>query len=590
MAVEKPNDKVIVRPRHYADLVSRYMRPQAAMVALMGALLLGGTALYLIQPQIVRYFIDTARAGGENSALFSAGAAFIGITIVAQVVSVFADYTSAQVGWTATNNLRNDLARHCLRLDMSFHKSRTPGEMIERIDGDPTQLGSFFSRFVIDILGSVLLLGGALVLVAREDWRAGLALTLFAGVCMAVLFTLRNIATPYWKAEREASAQTFGFLEERLSGTEDIRTNNAKPYVMRRFHELMRTWYRKYRMSDLMGSMMFGSTIMMLIFGNALSLGVGAYLYINGDVTIGTVYLFLYYTSLLVWPINSLTSQLDSFQRATTSISRVVELTQAQSKVPDGPSADVSTGPLAVEFDRVSFSYGEGEAVLHDVSFTLAPGTVLGLLGRTGSGKTTMTRLLLRLYDPSSGAVRVGGRDVRELKVGALRERVKLVTQDVRLFQGTVRDNLTFFDPSIPDERMIEVIHSLGLSRWYESLPNGLDSELSSGGSGLSAGEGQLLAFARVFLRDAGVVILDEASSRLDRGTEQMIERAVDRLARGRTVIIIAHHLATVQRCDRIMVLEQGRIVEHGDRRALAADPSSRFARLLKTGLEEVLS
>ena len=232
--------------------------------------------------------------------------------------------------------------------------------------------------------------------------------------------------------------------------------------------------------------------------------------------------------------------------------------------------------------------------VLHNLSLRLQPGTVLGLLGRTGSGKTTMTRLLFRLYDPDNGTIRLGTtdglRDIRQLPLVDLRRRVGMVTQNVQLFHATVRDNLTFFDCSIPDEQILQVIQELELGEWLQSLPEGLDTELESGGGGLSAGEAQLLAFARIFLRDPRLVILDEASSRLDPTTERLIERAVDRLVQDRTAIIIAHRLGTVQRADEIVILEEGRICEHGVRSKLASDPTSRFYGLLQTGLEQVLA
>jgi ATP-binding cassette subfamily B protein len=219
-----------------------------------------------------------------------------------------------------------------------------------------------------------------------------------------------------------------------------------------------------------------------------------------------------------------------------------------------------------------------------EISLRLAPGRVLGLLGRTGSGKTTIARLLLRLYDPTGGEVRLGGLPVREASLADLRRRVALVTQEVQLFQGTVRDNVTLFDPAIPDERIIAALAGLGLTAWYRALPAGLDTELASGSGGLSAGEAQLLAFVRVFLKDPGLVILDEASSRLDPATEALLEEAVGRLLAGRTAIIIAHRLATVARADEILILEGGRISEYGARAELASEPTSRFARLLHTG------
>jgi ATP-binding cassette subfamily B protein len=218
----------------------------------------------------------------------------------------------------------------------------------------------------------------------------------------------------------------------------------------------------------------------------------------------------------------------------------------------------------------------------------LAPGRVLGLLGRTGSGKTTLTRLLFRLYDPTAGAIRLGGVDPRDMRHDELRARVGMVTQDVQLFQATVRDNLTLFDRSISDARIVAILEELGMRPWLNTLSLGLDTELSAGG-GLSAGESQLLAFARVFLQDPGLVVLDEASSRLDPATERLIERAVDKLLKGRTGIIIAHRLATVQRADEILILNRGRIAEHGAREQLACDPASRFATLLRVGMDEVL-
>jgi ABC-type multidrug transport system fused ATPase/permease subunit len=233
--------------------------------------------------------------------------------------------------------------------------------------------------------------------------------------------------------------------------------------------------------------------------------------------------------------------------------------------------------------------------VLHDLSFTLAPGTVLGLLGRTGSGKTTLCRLLFRLYDPDEGVICFGCDgsrgtvDLCALSLGDLRRRVGVVTQDIQLFQASVRDNLTLFDADIPDEHIERAICDLGMGEWLAALPEGLDTELASGGGGLSAGEAQLLALTRIFLQDPGLVILDEASSRLDPATEAMIERAVDALIQERTAIVIAHRLGTVQRADEILILEGGRICEHGPRAELAGDPNSRFYTLLQAGLEEVL-
>lgn len=579
---------------HYRDLLTTYLKPQRLKVVALTALLFGSIGLQLLNPQILRSFIDTATGAGSGTSslqrLLLLAGLFIGVALVSQAVSVAATYLSETVGWTATNLLRRDLARHCLHLDMSFHHARTPGELIERIDGDINALSAFFSQLVIKIFGSGLLMVGVLVVLFLEDWRIGIALTLFALVALVVLTLSRNFAVESMAADRQAHAMLFGFLEERIAGLDDLRANGAGSYVMRRLYQTMRDVVQLGRRAVMRGSSVWILTMSMFALGYALALGLGAYLYGAGAISIGTVYLFFQYTEMLRRPLEEISEQLKEFQRATASIGRVQELFSVQSTITDGPGAPFPSGPLAVEFDRVTFGYGDDAPVLNDISFALAPGTVLGLLGRTGSGKTTLTRLLFRLYDISDGAIRLGGVDLHSATLHDLRQRIGIVTQDVQLFQATVRDNLTLFDPAISDAQIMQALTDLELLPWLRSLPDGLDSELASGNSSVSAGEAQLLAFARVFLKDPGLVILDEASSRLDPATEARIERAVDKLLHNRTGIIIAHRLSTVQRADEILLLERGRIVEEGPRAQLADDPDSRFSQLLQAGMAEVLA
>jgi ABC-type multidrug transport system fused ATPase/permease subunit len=323
--------------------------------------------------------------------------------------------------------------------------------------------------------------------------------------------------------------------------------------------------------------------------GNAVAFVLAAYLYRTSAISLGTAFVIYYYTQLLFQPINLISNQLEDFQKASAGIVRIGELFNTRSALADGPGVPLPDGPLSVEFENVAFGYEDGDIVADHLSFKIEPGRVLGLLGRTGSGKTTITRLLLRLYDPLDGSIRLGGVDLRAARRAEVRQRIGMVTQDVQLFRATVRDNLTFFDPTIDDARLLDALAELGLAEWCRGLPRGLDTLVSAGGGGLSAGEAQLLAFTRVFLKDPGLVVLDEASSRLDPATERLIERAVDKLLQGRTGIIIAHRLATVRRADEILILDDGRIAEAGARDALARDARSRFAGLLRTGVEEVL-
>jgi ATP-binding cassette subfamily B protein/ATP-binding cassette subfamily C protein len=267
-------------------------------------------------------------------------------------------------------------------------------------------------------------------------------------------------------------------------------------------------------------------------------------------------------------------------------------LLDLSSALPDGkerfPLVGADHGAVGVAFHNVTFGYVADEPVIQDLTFSVQPGKVLGILGRTGGGKTTLARLLFRLYDPQSGEVRVNGVPVQKIRLRELRRQIGMVTQDVQLFHASVRDNLTFFKRTIPDACILDAIDEVGLAAWYRTLPDGLDTVLGTDGEGLSAGEAQLLAFTRVLLSNPGLVILDEASSRLDPVTERMIEQAMEKLFAGRTAIVIAHRLATIQRVDNILIIEDGCIIEQGDRKTLAKDADSRFAALLRTGLEEV--
>jgi ABC-type multidrug transport system fused ATPase/permease subunit len=566
------------------------MKPQWRRALLLGVVLISSIALQLINPQIIRFFIDTVKNGGELSTLAYTGVLFLAVGLATQALSVYASYLGTDVGWTATNLLRSDLARHCLSLDMPFHNERTPGELIERIDGDVTALSNFFSLFVVRIVGGTLLLLGALALLYREDWRVGLVLTLFAAISMALLHRFQNIAVPSTTAEREASAALYGFLEERLAGLDDIRANGAGPYVMRRFYELARELFFIGRKAQIMRTIIWVILIGLFNLGEIGALGMGIYLFQVGTITIGTVFLFFQYTELLQGPLEQISMELQDLQKAGASIGRIEELLKIGRTMRDGTEPLPATGALAIEFDDVTFEYAAGTPVLKRLSFELVPGTVLGLLGRTGSGKSSLTRLLFRLYDPTAGGVMVGGVDTRAARLHDLRTRVAMVTQEVQLFHASVRDNLTFFDGTITDERIMEVIDDLGLGDWLARLPNGLDTELTGNGGGLSAGEAQLLAFTRIFLKDPGVVILDEPSSRMDLATEALLERAMAKLLEGRTAIIIAHRLSTVARADEILILDHGTIREHGNRAELERDSTTYFHRLLQTGLEKELA
>ncbi len=574
----------------YRELLVRFVLPFRGRMALLVVLLISTIGLQLLNPLILRRFIDTALARSSFGDTTTIAVVYTLVALLSQVVGIAEAYVAADVAWRATNRLRSAVAHHCLSHDMAFHSEHLPGELIERIDGDISTLANFFSRFVISILGNMLMLVGILIVLVSVDWRIGVSVTVYTLLALLVLSHLRGVAQPFWEAARQSSADLFGFIEERLSGAEDIRANGAMAYVLNRLGHLLHVRVRKERAATTMGGAVFALTFLLAVLGTIVAFGLSAYLFRARTLSIGTAYLVYNYAWLLWQPLMQIQGQLNDAQLATAGMQRVWRLLDTTPTIQDGPGADLPGGASAIEFDHVSFGYGAESRMLSDISLVVAPGAVLGVLGRTGSGKSTLARLVFRLYDPDQGVVRLGGVDVRRLHLEKLRQRVGMVTQDVQLFHGTVRDNLTFFDEHVDDQVIMAALLQLGLGQWYDALPRGLDTLIGAGGWGLSAGEAQVLAVARVFLRDPSVVILDEASSRLDPATERIVEQALDKLLRGRTCIVIAHRLATVERADEIVVLEGGLIREYGPRRRLANDTRSRFYALLHADRPEGLT
>jgi ATP-binding cassette, subfamily B, bacterial len=574
----------------YWELLVKYLRTQKKQFALLFLLLISSIGMQIFIPQITRSFIDTARSGAETSTLFLAGIAFIGVSLIQQMMAIGSVFVGENVAWSATNQLRSDLARHCLHLDMSYHNDHSPGELIERIDNDVVQLSNFFSQLVVRVIGNILLLVGILVVLFIEDWRVGIVFSVLSATSLFVLNRVRSVAVEPEKHLREAEADLLGFLEERLSGTEDIRSSGAVPFVIQRLHQLHQVILKRMKKTRRRHVLIWVAAGVVMTTGYCVALIAGHSLYTTGAMTIGTVYLVIQYLEFINRPVRELTQQVESLQNAGASIERIRDLLAVQPQITDGPGAVLPEGPLALRFENVNFRYREEhDLVLKDLDFSLKPGEVMGLLGRTGSGKTTIARLIFRLYEVTEGRVTVGDIDIKESTLSHLRQKVAMVTQDVQLFEATIRDNITFFDKQISDEQIMQVIEELELRTWFRTLPEGLDTKLETNGRSLSAGEAQLLAFTRVFLRNPGLVILDEASSRLDPATEGLIERAVTKLLHNRTGIIIAHRLGTIQHVDSIMILNDGQIMEHNSRIALASNPNSRFYHLLRTGLEEVL-
>nr|WP_154889375.1 ABC transporter ATP-binding protein [Paenibacillus xylanexedens] len=568
----------------------RYLKPVKGKLAVLLIMLLTSTGLQLLNPQIIQRFIDTAASGGILGDLVQLAGLFLLIAVSNQLITIAVSYLGNDVAWRATNRMRGDLLKHCLRLDMRFHNVKTPGEMIERVDGDVTSISNFFAMFIVQVIGSFVLLAGILGFMFTINVPIALVMTVFTLLSILFMVIIRNLGVESSKNERAASASLFSLIEERIAGIEDVQANGHVPYVMNRFFRTMRTVFLKGRKAWMLRVIPWNTTVVMFIVSVTVVLLLGVHYYIEGAISIGTLFLIYQYSQMLNEPIELLGDQVQEFQKAKSGMLRSRELLSLRSEIEDGSEERLPDGPLGLEFNQVHFSYNEDKPVLQDITFAVKPGERLGIIGRTGSGKSSLSRVLLRLYNLDQGTIRIGGTDITKLSMQALYRRVGMVTQDVQLFDGTLRDNLTLFNSEVSDAMIKQTTERLGLHHWIDTQPEGLDTHLTAGGASLSAGEAQLFALTRVFLTEPSLVILDEPSSRLDAATENLLQSAIDELLKRSTGIIIAHRLATLEKVDKIMVLGGGKLLEFGSRVELANNPSSHYARLLVTGQEEELA
>ncbi|MFI0417563.1 ABC transporter ATP-binding protein [Spongiactinospora sp. 9N601] len=562
----------------------RELRPGPRPALALAGAAVAATALPLAAPQLTRIFVDDAVAGAGIAHLTLVAAGYLALAVAGQGARVLTAWLASILAWDGTDRLRERLAGHALGLDMAFHAGHPPGEMIERVDGDVVAVADFTVAFLLDVVASVLLLAGVVAVVLAVDPRVGGALLAYCALAGFLMARAQKLAVPSAARSREAGAVMYGHLEERLAAVEDIRANGAGAHMVGRFHQVSAAWYRAEARDARVGTVVIAGTSVAFAAGTALVLGLAVWIGRSGALSVGTAVLLFQYAQMVRTPFERLIDQLQHYQAALAGMARIGVLLAERPTLPE-PARPVplpAAGPLALRFDDVGFAYADDDTeVLTGIDLALAPGETLGLVGRTGSGKTTIGRLTLRLYDPTRGAVLAGGVDLRDADPASVRRRIGVVTQDVQIFAASVRDNLTLFRPLADDARLREVLTDVGLAGWLAGLPAGLDTPLTAAAAGLSAGEAQLLAFARAFLIDPGLVVLDEAAGRLDPATERRVERAVDRLLAGRTGVIIAHRLSSLAKVDKIAVIEDGRIAEYGRRADLAADPGSRFARLL---------
>jgi ATP-binding cassette subfamily B protein len=428
-----------------------------------------------------------------------------------------------------------------------------------------------------------MLVAGMIVVLTVLDWRLGIGMAGYVALALFVVLQSRDRAISESSEEMGALGRLYGGIEERLTAAEDLRANGAANHVAWRFiedsEEVLTSAVRRERAFLVMWWFVQGA----VAAGWVLALVLGAILTNANVISLGTAFLLFQYVLLIARPLEEVVHELETVQKANGAMERVVDLLSVRSVIVDNGATSPPAGPLSIDAATIGFDYGDDQPVIRDVDIDIAAGRSVGIVGRTGSGKTTFSRLLLRLVEVTAGELRLGGVLIADIPINELRHRVGLIPQEVELFAGTVRDNVTLFDNTPADADVVAALKRVGLESLAEG---GIHRQLGAAGAGLSAGEAQLLALARVWLRDPDLLVLDEATARVDPDTERRLEDAISALMEGRTTLVIAHRLSTLRSVDEILVFEHGRVVEHGPRVDLIGDDDSKFANLLTLSLE----
>ena len=574
--------------KDYVALLKKYLVREKGGLAVLFAVLVLNVVVETAKPRLLGEFIDQVATAVPLESIYVLALLFLLLTAVKQGIGVLIAWLSQNIGWRATNGLRIDLTAHAMDLDMAFHKRFTPGQLVERVDGDINSLFGFFTTFITGIVMNGFMMVGVIIYFFFIDWRFALiwiATTILVYLYMVVMGKKIDETSEH---VREEESNLYGIIGEAITSVEDVRTLAARPHLLNRINEILRKLFHWHKRDWMFGFGAWGYDEAVLWGTEFIMVLIMARMVLAGEMTIGTAYLINRLGELILMPILNLREELMYMQKTDASIRRIRELLDIKRELSRGTVTETA-GTGGIRLDHIHFGYEENEKVIEDVSLDLKANRILGLLGRTGSGKTTLARLIVKLYDPDQGTVWLDGTDTRTLADETLRQKISYVTQEVQLFNASVRDNLTLYDPAISDEAIMATIDRIGIRDWFTKLPEGLDTKISTEAPFLSTGELQLLTFIRVFLREPDIIILDEATSRLDPITEKYLETALNTLLEGRTAIIIAHRLKTVLRADEILILEDGRVLETGETAQLTRDPDSHFAQLLQRGLEEVL-
>ena len=567
----------------YVKLLRAHARGRPAVFAVMVAALMAGAAVRVASPLVVRAFLDLAHAGVATGRLAGVAALFIGVAVAGAVLEIVRSHAGAVLAWQAMNNLRRRLFRHAIDLGHSFFARSAPGNLLERVDGDVAKLGRLLSDLLPELAANLLMAAGIVVVLWFEDWRVGAAVAAFAVVGAVVVDRVRALGVPRFVRSRAASAAFFGRLSEWLAAAEELRPLGGQRYLRASFERTLAHWLPREVAAEIAGHALSLANTLVFIGGMAVGLSVSAGLFRAGLLTLGTVWLVYRYSELIRGPLSALRAEMQQLQQAQAALIRIDDLLAEQNAAHRGTTL-LPAGACSLEFDRVRHSYVDGAPVLRGVNFALPEGAVLGMVGSTGSGKSTIARLLSRMIELQEGDIQLGGVSVRELAAAHLRRRVAVLPQETEIMPGSVRDNVALFDDSVSADAVAGTFERLGAGTWLRQLPDGVETEIGPGGRELSSGERQLVAIARILLREPSLVILDEPAARIDRATEALVRHALSQLLRGRTGLVIAHRRTTLELVDEVALLDGGAIVERIPRAALDAGTPNRVRTFLAQG------
>jgi ATP-binding cassette subfamily B protein len=548
--------------------LARMLKPYRARVVVAITLLALQVAAILAGPALVKHGIDAGLRKHNVRALNQTVAVYLVVAFAALVLGRAVILIVARVGESFLRDIRNGLFRHLMRLGVDYFEREKTGRVVSRMTSDIDSLQELIQQGLVVFVQNFLLFGGAIVIILFMSWQLALGVLVIVPPVYFASRWFRRVSNRAYLLVRDRIATNLSTLQESLEGVRVVQAFGREDGFTGRFSETNEAQYEAYMDTVRISSKYFPVVEFAGVAGTAVIIGYGGFLHAHDMISVGTVAAFVLYLSSLFEPVQQLSQLYNTVQAAGAAMNKIFGvLDTAPSIVERTGAVDLPpAGPIVV--DDVTFAYTT-EPVLHDVSLQIAPGERLALVGPTGAGKSTLAKLLARFYDPRDGAVSLGGVDLRDATLASLRERIVVVPQEGFLFAGTVRDNIRVGRADATDAQIDAAVDALGLRENFAVLPDGLDTEVRERGSRLSAGERQLVSLARAALADPAVLVLDEATSNLDPGTEHQVERALERLMQGRTVIVVAHRLSTAARADRIGVVDEGRLVELGSHEQL---------------------